>query len=111
MKTYIDNRGWRYRVMPGLGSDEFKARYQKPEHNGTDNGWKCVARLPWRNSAEEAQEDLDQLARKRGWKEAEKEAETHERARVREAVGGSAVQAGYGESDGASGDAGGGEKQ
>ena len=32
--VYIDNRGWRYKVMAGLGHDTFKARYRKPEKNG-----------------------------------------------------------------------------
>ncbi len=30
MKIYIDDRGWRYKVMPGIGGETFKARYQKP---------------------------------------------------------------------------------
>ena len=29
--VYIDNRGWRYKVMAGLGHDTLKARYRKPE--------------------------------------------------------------------------------
>ena len=28
-KNYIDNRGWKYRVMSGLGENAFKARYQR----------------------------------------------------------------------------------
>ena len=31
-QEYIDSRGWKYRVMQGLG-DAFKARYQKPDKN------------------------------------------------------------------------------
>ena len=49
MKVYEDSRGWRYRVMQGLGT-EYKARYNKPGKGG----WHCVARLPWRATAEEA---------------------------------------------------------
>lgn len=64
-KTYYDERGRRYRVMPGLGGDTFKARYDKPG----SASWKCVASLPWRPSAEEAQKDLDALARIKGWQE------------------------------------------
>ena len=64
-KTYFDARGWIYRVMPGLGGDTFKARYRKPD----SSVWKCVATLPWRDTAEEAQADLDQLAARKGWRE------------------------------------------
>lgn len=62
--TYADARGWRYRVMPGLGGDTFKARYHKP---GAAS-WKCVAALPWRDTSDEAQEDLNKMARDKGWK-------------------------------------------
>ena len=41
-KKYIDSRGWKYQVMPGLGENTFKARYQRPEKQG-DGGWKGVA--------------------------------------------------------------------
>ena len=37
-KTYEDSRGWRYRVMPGLGDDTFKGRYNKPG----ESGWHCM---------------------------------------------------------------------
>lgn len=67
-KAYIDGRGWKYRVMPGLGEGAYKARYQKENHHG-GGGWKCVAALPWRGSSEEAQADLDRLAVKKGWSE------------------------------------------
>ena len=67
-KKYIDNRGWKYQVMSGLGQDTFKARYQRPEKHG-DVGWKGLASVPWRKTFEEAQADLDQLAEKKGWKE------------------------------------------
>ena len=62
-KKYVDVRGWRYQVMRGLGESNWKARYQKPG----SVSWKCVATLPWRKSAEEAQRDLDQLAAEKGW--------------------------------------------
>lgn len=66
-ETYCDSRGWKYRVMPGIGSDPaFKARYQKPAHQGS-TGWKCLASVPWRTTAEEAQADLNALAEKKGW--------------------------------------------
>ena len=63
MTMYMDNRGWRYRVMPGLGDDTYKARYQKPD----SQRWICMAKLPWRTTPESAQEDLDVTARKKGW--------------------------------------------
>ena len=64
---YRDARGWLFKVMPGLGGDTFKARYHKPEYPA-DKSWKCVTTLPWRGSAEEAQADLDCMAKKKGWK-------------------------------------------
>ena len=67
-KNYIDNRGWKYRVMCGLGENVFKARYQRADHQG-DVGWKGLAAVPWRESREAAQADLDRLAEKKGWKE------------------------------------------
>ena len=67
-KKYIDSRGWKYKVMGGLGDNTFKARYQRPEKHG-DVGWKGLASVPWQNTREEAQADLDRLAEKKGWKE------------------------------------------
>lgn len=67
-KKYIDDRGWKYQVMSGIGESTFKARYQRPEKQG-DVGWKGLAVVPWRSSCEEAQADLDRLAKKKGWKE------------------------------------------
>ena len=68
-KKYIDARGWKDQVMSGIGSDPaFKARYQKPEKQG-DVGWKGLAAVPWRQTREEAQADLDRLAKENGWKE------------------------------------------
>lgn len=62
--AYIDGRGWKYRVMPGLGEGAYKARYQRADHQG-GSGWKGVAALPWRATREEAQADLDKLAEKK----------------------------------------------
>lgn len=71
-KKYIDDRGWKYQVMSGIGSIDsdpaFKARYQRPEKQGAV-GWKGLAAVPWRSSQEEAQADLDRLAAEKGWKE------------------------------------------
>ena len=68
VKNYIDKRGWKYRVMRGLGENTFKARYQKPEKRG-GTGWHCVQSLPWRNTFDEAQVDLNKLAKEKGWAE------------------------------------------
>ena len=65
VKTYIDQRGWLYRVMQGLGLSNYKARYQKPGKSR----WKCMANLEWRNMFDEAQSDLNAMAKKKGWDE------------------------------------------
>lgn len=62
-KTYVDDRGWMYRVMSGIGEGAYKARYCKPDKAG----WHGVQALPWRTTREEAQRDLDALAAKKGW--------------------------------------------
>ena len=61
MKIYVDDRGWKYRVMPGLGDNTYKARYQKPG----SKRWTCCPRLPWRGTSEEAEADLKLTARKK----------------------------------------------
>lgn len=61
---YIDDRGWLYKVMPGLGSNTYKGRYQKPGKAG----WKCMANLSWQSNFETAQADLDALAADKGWR-------------------------------------------
>jgi hypothetical protein len=53
--------------MSGIGENTYKARYQKPEKNGSA-GWKGVAAVPWRKSFDEAQADLNALAEKKGWR-------------------------------------------
>lgn len=68
VRKYQDGRGWKYKVMSGLGESNYKARYQKPEKYG-DVGWKGLPSVPWRKSFDEAQEDLNRLAAERGWKE------------------------------------------
>jgi len=60
---YVDNRGWKYQVMPGLGVGTYKARYQKP---GSQR-WTCCPRFPWRGTPEEAEADLKLTARKKKW--------------------------------------------
>lgn len=65
VKTYKDSRGWRYKVMGGLGESNYKARYQKPGKSG----WKCMANMEWRKSFDEAQIDLNAMAKMKGWNE------------------------------------------
>lgn len=67
-KAYRDYRGWTYRVMSGLDSNgpSWKGRYHKPGGN-PQTGWKCMTQLPWRVTRSEAQEDLDELAKQKGW--------------------------------------------
>lgn len=56
---YKDKRGWRYRVMSGIGMPPvFKGRYNKPN----SDAWKCVRALPWRETKEEADKDLAEYA-------------------------------------------------
>lgn len=67
VKAYVDERGWKYRVMGGLGESNYKARYQKPGKSG----WKGVTNLQWRKSFDEAQSDLNLMAEEKGWNEYE----------------------------------------
>lgn len=60
---YIDSRGWKYQVMPGIGGNTYKARYQK----AGSQRWACYPHLPWRDTPEEAEADLNALAQKKGW--------------------------------------------
>lgn len=64
MKTFVDSRGWKYSVRPGLGGHPFKGMYQKPGQFG----WHSVRSLPWRDTPELAQVDLDEYARKKKMK-------------------------------------------
>jgi len=68
MKVYEDYRGWRYKIMQGLGESTYKARYHKPDSPKNSN-WRCVTILPWRKTEAEAQKDLDEWAKKKGMKE------------------------------------------
>ena len=77
-RKYVDGRGWKYQVMPGISGNTFKARFQKPEKNG-QSGWKCVRTLPWQDEFTKAQEDLDRMAHERGWKEWKTNAEEERR--------------------------------
>lgn len=63
VKTFIDNRGWMYKVGSRIGSDAFKAKYKKPDKAS----WKCHGQVPWQDSFDKAQEDLNAYANKKGW--------------------------------------------
>ena len=65
VKEYVDQRGWRYRVMTGIGENAFKGRYNKPGKSG----WKGITVLPWRSTFDEAQADLNKLAKAKNWLE------------------------------------------
>lgn len=51
--------------MGGIGQSNFKARYRKPGKSG----WKCMANMEWRETFDEAQSDLNALAKAKGWEE------------------------------------------
>lgn len=65
VKTYVDKRGWKYKVMSGIGEDAYKGRYQKP----SKSGWKCMNNLEWRERFDQAQADLNTMAKLKEWKE------------------------------------------
>ena len=50
-------------VRGGIGQQDFKAFYNKP---GKD-GWHGCRALPWRKTREEAEQDLNVYAMKKGW--------------------------------------------
>lgn len=64
-KIYRDSRGWLYRVMPGLGGNTYKGRYQQPGKSS----WHCMRQLPWRDSQAEAEADLATYAAAHNWQE------------------------------------------
>ena len=65
-KMYIDDRGWKYKVMGGIGG-KYKIRFQTDRQSG-DVGWKGYPVIPWRDTLEDAEADLEDQAKKRGWK-------------------------------------------
>ena len=70
-KRYVDTKTGRLIfVRSGIGGDTFKAVYQDAGKWGgpSAHGVKSPE-LPWRESPEEAQADLDAYAKKKGWKE------------------------------------------
>lgn len=65
VKEFVDDRGWRHKVMEGLGESNYKARFLKPGKAG----WHCMRQLEWRNSFDAAQSDLNAYAKAKGWEE------------------------------------------
>lgn len=63
VREYIDKRGWQYKVMGGISMTTFKARFKKPGKTS----YHGVKQLPWRDSFDAAQRDLNVLARNKGW--------------------------------------------
>ena len=69
VKVYVDERGWKYFVRGGLGDPTpYKTFYRKP--NSTRQ--KGSSMVQWRKSFDEAQSDLNMLAKEKGWKESER---------------------------------------
>lgn len=65
LKTFEDERGWRFFVRGGLGESNFKIFYTKP---GSRKEKGC-SMTHWRKSFTAAQIDLNELGKKRGWRE------------------------------------------
>lgn len=69
--AYYDRQGERVaKVMRGLGENAWKGRTHKIKEEDSKPvlfGWKCMPRLPWRETRQEAEQDLEEYASKRGW--------------------------------------------
>lgn len=65
IKKFKDERGWIYFARRGLG-DTYKTFFKKPGKAGA-HGCRMTN---WRDTFQEAQEDLNALAKSKGWKEA-----------------------------------------
>ncbi len=64
---YVDAEGNKYKVMCGIGGDTFKARVQKPQYADSYDHWHGIKSLPWREDFWTAQDDLNRMARSKGW--------------------------------------------
>lgn len=64
---YVDTDGNKYKVMSGIGGDNFKARVQKPQYTDSYDHWYGIKSLPWRNDFWSAQDDLNRMARSKAW--------------------------------------------
>lgn len=67
VKIYVDKRGWLYKVRAGLGGHTFSGFYLKPGKTS----WKSMKQLPWRDSFDSAQADLNKYAHNKGWGESD----------------------------------------
>lgn len=65
VKIYTDRRGWKFYVRSGIGGDNFKPVYSKPGSTRVH----CSTMFSWRNTFDEAQADLNKMAKERGWRE------------------------------------------
>ena len=68
LKTFEDDRGWRFFVRGGLGESNYKAFYKKP---GIKREKGC-GMVEWRKSFMQAQIDLNELGKKKGWREVQR---------------------------------------
>nr|DAX37958.1 MAG TPA: hypothetical protein [Caudoviricetes sp.] len=64
-KIYEDGRGWRYAVRETLRANTFKAFYRK----AGKKSFHACRQFGLRDSAEEAQAELDAYAAAHGWKD------------------------------------------
>lgn len=62
---YVDKRGWIYFVRAGIGLNTYKIFYKKPNKTGA-HSYKAT---DWKDTFTEAQIQLNQLAKEKGWKE------------------------------------------
>lgn len=65
--TFEDDRGYRYFIRSGLGDVGYKAFYTVP---GKAKKRSCQVFKEWRENFAAAQEDLNRVAKERGWKPA-----------------------------------------
>lgn len=63
--VWTDARGWKYKVM-GDPAGTFRGRYQDDKHKG-GTGWKGMRRMKRRETSDQAQEDLNRYAKRKGW--------------------------------------------
>lgn len=63
--VWMDSRGWKYKVMGDL-TGTFKGHYQNNKQNG-DIGWKSMKQMKRKETFDQAQEDLNQYAKKKRW--------------------------------------------
>lgn len=66
VKIYVDERGWKYFVRSGIGGSSFKAFYLKTGKAGGGHGCRWAW---WKDSFDEAQAELNRVAKNKDWKE------------------------------------------